>query len=156
MIIADNALAGVTLINGTWQIQLSLLVMTIYILVAHSTIGLTNTTDDEVCTTARRNILFLHTGLLIILPVINHPNFNYIFLKYSLNTIGMICGVACTVLTGSCYMRIPKISESMTISTAANKIFFATELYSFLAIIVSHSLFLVLRSLFKHKIKPDD
>ena len=154
MIVTDTTLSGYTVINGSWGLQMGLLVGALYNYYMYPSDkvygyleGLTGTIEFD-----RILICYIH-GILILVNILMHSSrLNAPILKYVFSFAGMLLYVYLVICVSYINYQTPTPDDSPNIATGAVVTWFRVEMCIWFGILASNITFMFLRSIFKHKV----
>ena len=154
MIVTDTTLSGYTVINGSWGLQMGLLVGALYNYYMYPSDkvygyleGLTGTIEFD-----RILICYIH-GILILVNILMHSSrLNAPILKYIFSFAGMLLYVYLVICVSYINYQTPTPDDSPNIATGAVVTWFRIEIATWFGVVISNMVFMLLRSLFKHKV----
>ena len=156
MIVTDSTLNGYTVVNGSWGLQLALLIGTIYL----NVIFRDPTFSDEPISDstlahlnfARNYLLFMHALLTVVAWIAHNHSITNELLKSSLNFLGMFLYIYGVLQVSITSLEFPAERFVTNVNGLAIIIWFRIEFYMFTYILVSNGIFLTIRGCTKHKV----
>ena len=109
MIVTDSILQGYTVINGSWGLQLALLIAIILEVETKHAVGLTSELAAEI-EFVKILLMALHAFLTIVAFIGNNPKVTYEGLKGAINQIGMAVYVYVILMTSNIVLNTPPLS----------------------------------------------
>lgn len=154
MIVTDTTLAGYTVINGSWGLQMGLLVGALYnyyMYPSDKVYSYEEGLTDKIEFT-RVLICYIH-GILILVNIMMHSSrLNAPILKYVFSFAGMLFYVYLVISVSYINYETPTPVDSPNIATGAVVTWFRIEIATWFSVVISNTVFMFLRSLFKHKV----
>lgn len=160
MIVTDSTLNGYTVVNGSWGLQMAMLIGTIYLNIIFK--DPTFIDDEPISDTtlahlnfARNYLLFMHALLTVVAFIAHNQSITNELLKSSLNFLGMFLYIYGVLQVSITSLEFPAERTVTNVNGLAIIIWFRIEFYMFTFILVSNALFLTIRGCTKHKIVFD-
>lgn len=163
MLVVQSTLVGYTLINGTFSIQMALLIASIYNVAYYGDIvshpyfnDLTQEQKDFMTRVRSFSIPFTHFCMMLINLLTSSTRISLDGVKAASAFIGMIMYVNLLLLiTEAMFLFGLQINWTVDPSVAGVYLFFEVEWTVFLGTIVSNMIFLLFRTFIRHKIQLD-
>lgn len=160
MIVTDTTLVGFTMINGTWGLQLALLIAALfnYFINPEPQIYATPAQVDELHFVRMFTIPFVHACLTIFNFVASSDKIPYDGVKQGLSFLGMIMYTYMILTASKCMIFYPYPLSDKSLDNAqmkASYLWLIIEQLVFISTLVSNVVFIMIRSCIRNKLQLD-
>ena len=155
MIVTENVLSVFSFINGTWQIQLAMFAMGLYVIVVYGNYQSEDPRIDHVCQMAITHCTTCHAILAISMFIISLKSFDRPLLRNLIGFLGTMMMLLSQITSMNCFYLQPKITRLQGISDRAIFLYSSVESLFPSTLIFGYMMFLLFRTFTRTKIQTD-